>query len=91
VSDQESQELYQSQELRHLLPVKDLALKIRLHWKEHAPKMYAEGVSTGQLQSLSLERAQRTHRYHDTLRKQGFDPLHAWSQAMRDVALQLRV
>ena len=91
MSDQENQELYQSQELRHLLPVKHLALKIRLHWKEHAPKMYAEAQRDGDLESLSLSVAQRTHRYHDTLRKQGFDPLFAWSQAMRDVALQLRV
>lgn len=92
MSPQEPQndgELYESQELEYLLPVRSLALMIQGHWKEHAPKRYKEAASAGQLQSLSLKKAEDTHRFHDQLRRSGLDPLQSWSQAMRQVALQL--
>ena len=93
MSPQESQndELYESQELEYLLPVRVLALKIQGHWKKHAPKMYARLASAGQLRSLSLSEAEATHRYYDGLRRSGSDPISAWSQAMREKALALNV
>jgi hypothetical protein len=72
----------------HLPDLKTLAEQIKDHWKQFSPQLYRELKKEGELDRRALSTASRTHRYCETLEMQGYNPLEAWSEAMREVALQ---
>ncbi|CAA9269236.1 MAG: hypothetical protein AVDCRST_MAG77-3094 [uncultured Chloroflexi bacterium] len=64
--------------------------EIKSHWRAHLPRMYRRLQKSGELDGLADSVAASTREYARTLhQRQGLDPYTAWSDAMREVALNL--
>lgn len=67
----------------------ELASQIKAHWREHAPNLYRQLRRSGQLDQAALREARATREAAETFQRQGADEYTAWSEAMRDHALNL--
>ena len=64
--------------------------EIKRHWQAHLPRMYRRLQKAGELDDFAEGLALSTREYARTLhRRQALDPYTAWSDATREVALNL--
>jgi len=67
----------------------ELVEQVLSHWQAHLPSMYARLVKSGELNDLARSLAASTQDHAQILiKRQGVNPMEAWSDATREILLQ---
>jgi len=75
-----------------MCPPKDkLTEEILAHWREHSKSLWQAYLKEPEKwRQVAQSQAESTLRYDEFLRRAGWDRVQAWSEAMREHALNLK-